>query len=369
MSIGSVPAPVLDVVRSDTDFAALGPEWDEFVASARHGSVFSTWAWLSAWRRTVGADDRLLLVTARDPQDGRLLGAAPLSITPTRRGGIPHRVLRFAGSGPAAPDHLDLLLRRGHERIAATLWTTVRRSAGWDLADLDGLRAGAHLARAALRRDGDDRHIVAVDRCPYVALPTTWEAFEATLGKNHRQNIRRYARKMDREASGAVVERMVTRSDEVAETIDRLIDLHQSIRTGKGDRGSFASPPMRAFAHAAAEELFEAGRLRLHRLDVAGDAVAVIWCMRHAGVVSFYSTGYDEAWSHYGPGRRVMASAIRSAIDEGATEFDFLRGDEAYKNAWTDRSRLNQRVVVPHSRRGRALWTLRNVKAAVRGGA
>ncbi|HSG79880.1 MAG TPA: GNAT family N-acetyltransferase, partial [Acidimicrobiia bacterium] len=267
------------------------------------------------------------------------------------------------------PDHLDLLVRRGHEQIAATLWTAVRRSPGWDLADLDGLRAGSQLGRAALRRDRDDRLIVDVDRCPYVALPSTWDAFEATLGKNHRQNIRRYARKMDREAPGEVTERMVTRADEIPATIDRLIELHQDVRAGKGDRGSFATPRMRAFAHAAAEELYRAGRLRLHRLDVADEAVAVIWCMRHADVVSFYATGYDEAWSKYGPGRRIMASAIRSAIDEGATEFDFLRGDESYKDAWTGRSRLNQRVVIPHSRRGRALWALRTLKAAASGGA
>ncbi len=88
--------------------------------------------------------------------------------------------------------------------------------------------------------------------------------------------------------------------------------------------------------------------------------------MRQGDTVSFYSTGYDSAWSKYGPGRRIMAAAIRSAIEEGATEFDFLRGDEAYKEAWATRSRLDQRVVLPRSARGRMLWAMRSLRAGLR---
>ena len=88
--------------------------------------------------------------------------------------------------------------------------------------------------------------------------------------------------------------------------------------------------------------------------------------MRYGDTVSFYATGYDEAWARYGPGRRVMAAAIRSAISEGAIEFDFLRGAESYKEAWTSRARLDQRIVFPGSVVGRALWSLRTLKQAVR---
>ena len=56
-----------------------------------------------------------------------------------------------------------------------------------------------------------------------------------------------HARKLDREAPGPVTERMVARSEEVAPTIDRLIELHQDVRTARGDDGSFGSDAMRAF--------------------------------------------------------------------------------------------------------------------------
>ena len=50
-----------------------------------------------------------------------------------------------------------------------------------------------------------------------------------------------------------------------------------------------------------------------------------------------------------------MAHAIGAAIAEGATEFDFLRGDETYKDHWGTRLRHDWRVVLPTSARGRLL--------------
>ena len=235
---GTTPAPLLDLIHTDAAFDTLASEWEDLLSSSSAGGIFLTWPWLSAWRSTIGAGAELQMVTARNPLDGRLVAAAPFAIHRRRRGLVGHRVLTFMGSGLAAPDHLDIVVRRGHEAMAQTLWAETRRRGGWDLADFEGLKAGSLLARVALRRNSDDRHIVDIEPCPYVTLPESWEAYESTLGKNHRQNLRRYGRKMDREAGAPVVERMVTRADEIAPTMQRLGDLHQDVRTARGDRGA-----------------------------------------------------------------------------------------------------------------------------------
>jgi CelD/BcsL family acetyltransferase involved in cellulose biosynthesis len=84
--------------------------------------------------------------------------------------------------------------------------------------------------------------------------------------------------------------------------------------------------------------------------------------MRYDDTVSFYSTGYDERWARYGPGRRIMAHAIRSAIDEGAAGFDFLRGDEAYKEQWRAEARYDRRLFLPRTMRGRLLVMMRSAR-------
>ena len=121
------PVPAVHVVRDDAGLAALSAEWDRLLASSRVATPFLTWAWISAWRETLGRNAELRLAVARNPDDGSLVGIAPFAETSDRKAGIPHRVLRFMGSGRAAPDHLDLVVRTGHEAVAGpALWAAVQ---------------------------------------------------------------------------------------------------------------------------------------------------------------------------------------------------------------------------------------------------
>ncbi|NQV05525.1 GNAT family N-acetyltransferase, partial [bacterium] len=292
--------PDVSVIRDPDLLDSLWPEWDALLADSIAPTPFLTQAWLRAWWDTLGRAFEPMVATAIDPASGELVGIAPLAIE-SRRTIIRHRALVFMGQGPAKPDRLDLMVRRGYEDTAAPLlWRAVLAAAKPDLIDLDGARDVSLIQALALRRS-DDRSLAEPTSAPTLDLPADWETYEASLGKNLRQNLRRYARKMDREMAAPVIERMVTDRAEVAPTMDGLGRLHQAIRTARGDRGSFAGPAMREFHLAAALRLHDAGRLRLHRLDIGGTAAAVIYCFRHADTVAFYSTGYDAAYERYGP--------------------------------------------------------------------
>ncbi|MFH2072014.1 MAG: GNAT family N-acetyltransferase [Actinomycetota bacterium] len=361
-------SPLLEFATDDAALAALGPAWDELLADADGASIFLTHAWVGAWRSTIGADEQLLIGVARQPSDGRVVGIAPFSVAERRMGPVSVGALRMAGSGRAASDHLDLIIRHGHPHVAGELWraTTLRRT--WDLLDLDGLRPGSHLSRVLLRRKGDRDAYVTTNPCPVLELPETWDEYQASLGRNLRQNLRRYARRLDDEAGAPVVERMVVSEAGVVDTVEEMARFHQQIRTARGDAGSFADPRMIDFHRAAALRFLDAGRLRLHRLDVGGSLVAAISCFRHGETVSFYTTGYDPAFGGYGPGRRIMAVAIRSAIEEGARRFDFLRGDEAYKQAWGAVDSFDNRIRMPAGSRGAIITQAAAVVRRVRGG-
>ena len=139
------------------------------------------------------------------------------------------------------------------------------------------------------------------------------------------------------------------------ETFEHLVRLHQSIRGANGDPGLFARHDTQQFLRNAAHGFLETGNLRLWRLDANGMPIAVIWCVRSDASVAFYTTGYDTAWRKYGPGRQIMSRAINGAIDEGATEFDFLRGDEPYKRQWGTEMRHDLVIRRPTGPRGHLL--------------
>lgn len=331
---------------------ALEPEWEDLRRESSSTSPFTTWAWMRAWLETEGRNADLVVTTARDPGSGRLLGIAPFYVAGSTGGGMSVRELRFLGSGIAAPDHLDLLVHQdARPEIAEAMWTAVLKEGRWHLINLDGVAAGGHLARLATRRRDD---VATPLPCPYLPLAGGWEAVAARFSSNLRKNLERYGRKLDRDAS--VAERMVSNRADLDDTFNQLMRLHQSVRTANGDPGFFACAGAERFLRAAAHRFLEAGRLRLWRLDADGKPIAVIMCVRSGTSVAFYNTGYDTEWSKYGPGRRIMARAIRGAIDEGATEFDFLRGDEPYKREWGTETRQDLVIRYPTSPRGRLLW-------------
>ena len=80
-----------------------------------------------------------------------------------------------------------------------------------------------------------------------------------------------------------------------------------------------------------------------------GALAGVYYGMQHAGRAYAYLGGFDPAFEEASPGAILIGHAIAEAIGEGAGEFHFLRGREAYKYSWGAADRWNQR----------RLWTRR----------
>jgi len=367
MTTGNRTLPMIERLGR-SDVIALGSEWDALVSASPVSTPFLSWPWIGAWLETLGLEADLEVVVARDPIDGRLIGIAPFFVETRRRLGVGFRSLRLIGSGPAAPDHLDMPIAAPDPApVAAALWQAVNRSRRWDFVDLDGVASGGWLAGILLRRRSD-RAIAEQIPAPFLPLEGGWDAVQRRFGSNHRQNLGRYRRKLDRDAAEPLTERIVVHPTDLEATMDRLIAMHQTIRTSHGDPGAFATPALEDFQRAAARRMLAAGRLRLWRLDVGSTTIAAIECFRFGDTVSFYTTGFDPSWAAYGPGRAVMARAIRGAVDEGAAEFDFLRGDESYKRSWGTATRHDLRIRRPATAKGRLLWSASRIVRGIRGG-
>ena len=359
------PLPLLERVDHD-GLRSLAAEWDGLIADSVTPGPFLSWPWISSWLDTLGADADLEAHVARDPADGTLLGVAPFFVERRRHAGLTVPVLRIIGSGPAAPDHLDLPVVRGRPEVGAALWAAVQNRRRWDLIDLDGVADEGMLAGLLLRREGD-RPRSQPTLTPYLPLDGGRDATLTRISPSLLSNLGRYGRKLDREAPAAVTERMVVERADLEATMDRLAALHSDVRGSRGEKGAFATPALDAFQREVARRMLEAGRLRLWRLDVGTDTIAVIECFRHGDTVAFYTTGYDRQWSRYGPGRRIMFRAVLAAADEDALRFDFLRGDEEYKSTWGAVSRYDLRIRRPAGPRGRILEGARRVISVGRG--
>jgi CelD/BcsL family acetyltransferase involved in cellulose biosynthesis len=99
--------------------------------------------------------------------------------------------------------------------------------------------------------------------------------------------------------------------------------------------------------------------LRLHVLELDGIARAALYCFHKGPRTCYYLGGFEPTLAKLSLGTVLTGRAIRHAIEsDGASEFDFLRGDEPYKYKWGALDRKNARLVKVSSGGGRLLAAL-----------
>jgi CelD/BcsL family acetyltransferase involved in cellulose biosynthesis len=297
---------------------ALVDEW-RALAEAQ-GNAFLTPEWFTAWYRRYGRRASPVLVAVRDSEDG-LAGLLPLA----RVG----RTIQFAGANVG--DWFGPLARTGLELEVATVAAQTLSRAGHRTLVLHNVDQDAEwisaLAKAwpgSLRR-----HPLQSSVIPYVPLAATWEDFLATRSRNFRSQIGRKERNLRRLHDVDFC--LANDPAGFPAAMETFFRLHHA--RWNDDRHSSSLTSENAQAHHADFAAMALGRgwLRLWFLMVDGREVAAWYGWRIGHRYCYFNAGWDPAWSHASVGLVLLAHTVRSAIGEGATEYNLLLGDEPYK--------------------------------------
>lgn len=301
-------------VERVTAIETLREEWHEL--GTRAGGIFSTWEWSDAWWRHYGLDRELQLYACRD-SDGRLSAVHPLYVWRARR----PRVLRFLGHGPG--DELGPVHAPGAIELAADGLHTILEELAWDVFYAEQLPGGESWG------DLLDGRIWRRESSSVLRVPEGgWDGFLDTRSSNFREQLRRRRRELERR--GGFTFRLADPTS-LERDLDSLFRLHRA-RWGSRRTDFFDSPFHRDVASAAIEQ----GWLRLWLLEHEGRPIAA-WHGFHVGsVTSYYQAGRDPSYDRLSVGFLLLAHSIREAIAEGASEYRFGRGDEAFKRRFTD---------------------------------
>jgi CelD/BcsL family acetyltransferase involved in cellulose biosynthesis len=324
---------------------ALESEWRNLAENCPTATVFQTYEWNVTWWRYFGKTygRKLNILCFRDA-DGGLVGLAPLMITPYYL--VTLRRVAFLGLGMS--DYLDLLCAPGHEdEVVEAFYQTISEMKGWDLVDLQQLRNGGLLHDQSARVKPFKSEETEQEACPYIDLPETWEEYTKSLGKKTRSNISYHDRGLTKvyDVDFEAVSDAAVLSDEM----ENLYDLHLRRWNQRWLPGVFASKRVQNFHNEVAQKLMERGWLRLYVLRLDGLTQAVLYCFGYKDRTCYYQGGFEPSLAKLSLGTVLTARAIKHAIDEGRSVFDFLRGDEPYKAKWTSHSVRNVRRVLTRS--------------------
>src|SRR5262249_33166851 len=186
----------LEVVDDASRFAELRDDWNGLLARSEADTLFLTWEWLHTWWRHQRGSRRLHLVLVRRGEE--LLGAAPLAVSPGRLGGLLGPAsLEFLAAGMVGSDYLDVIVRRGREPEVLSLLAQhlMQLRQGLDLRQLDAAGSAGGRLVAALYGRGWRTTTTVGEVCPFLSLAGhSWDSLLATLGPEHRYNVRRRLR-------------------------------------------------------------------------------------------------------------------------------------------------------------------------------
>lgn len=324
----------VDTMTSVDRLYAIAPVWNRLLERSPSCNIFLTWEWMAAWLDIFGLKGEPFVLTVTDA-DGSLTGVAPLFSTRVRRGPFALRALRLLGTGVGA-DHMGFIWPSGQDLTEQILLRLLDEDGRWDVFDFAWMDEDQ--ARRALR--AADRHrrthasiLTETAKCPVLRLPSSWDAYVKTLSPSFRSGLRRSRLRLDRD-HGPVEFRQVATEDEFETAWGALVSFHQERWRSRGLRGAFGDPLFTSFHRRFGAVALRKGWLRFYVLRAHEEIAATLYCFHFGSCVCYFQGSFNPAWSRYGPGRLLMAHAIRRAIEEGAAEIDFLRGTERHKMHW-----------------------------------
>lgn len=331
------------IIDEPAEALAWREGWHDLLARSASDQPTKSPLWLLAWWKVFGPLQnrklRLLLFLEKE----RLVGVAPLlERIAWRLPALPFRRLELVGSGEPEADeicseHIGPIAEPGREiAVAGALVAALTggRLGSWDEVVLSAMDDDAMFG--ALERALSDAGLAweksASGGCPYVALPTSFDAYLASLRSEQRYLVRRSLRDFERWAGGDFEVRRAETRSELALGKSVLETLHAERWRAAGKPGVFASSRFRAFHDEVMDLLLDEGAIDLSWLSVRGRPVAASYNVVWHGKVHFYQGGRTlDVPKNVRPGIVLHAYSIRRAIEAGFSEYDFLAGTSQYK--------------------------------------
>ena len=329
------------IVSSTGLLEQLAGAWRELLARSGSDEPMLSPDWLLPWWRRFGGQGGRELRVGVAYRGDMLVGLVPLLARwHWYAPGIPFRRLELLGTGEAEQDeicseYLGVIAERGAEsELLTSLADALARGVfgSWDELVLGGMNGASampgQLATELRRRDAASS-LEEITVAPFIPLPATWEAYLQGLSATSRYLVTRSLRDFDRWAGDGFELHQARSRDELAVGRRVLLALHG---TRWGDEGAFASPRFDAFHEEVMPALLDRGALDLSWICARGEPVAALYNLRWNGKVYSYQCGRRlDVPREVRPGIVIHAHAIRSAIEAGMREYDFLGGASQYK--------------------------------------
>ena len=121
---------------------------------------------------------------------------------------------------------------------------------------------------------------------------------------------------------------------QVNQALADFFSLHQKRMRQKGEKSSILSEEARNFFSQFTTIGIESGLVDISLLEKNGLSVGAAYNLFDNNKIYYFQSGFDSKYHHLSLGSVMITHLIEEGFKKKQVEFDFLSGDEAYKNSW-----------------------------------
>ncbi len=335
-------------------------EWDDFHIRQR-AEIFHSYHWVRTWLATYGGGRTLRLFIIR--RGDALAGILPLFYEDHWWFASGSRVAKqvcadFGIASLSLPIEPDAL-RPALEAVLNHLFRVDSCHAVQFGSSIGQPEIGAILGDIARRNSFPPPEESPSGTSSQLSLPDSFEAYLASLSRNHRQNFRRTWNRLTRELNCAV--EVISDEAEALAVFGDFVEMHAQQWQARGEGGHFSDwPRSLQFHQALLQDMARRGRLLMVLLRANGRPISYQYCYG-LGERLFWllpARLVSDEWERHGLGRVGFVIMAEAAIQHGYREIDLGGAYWQYKSDLGGEERPSSSILVCRDRvsRGRALW-------------
>lgn len=338
---------VIRKVTGISEFESLREIWDELLEKSPDKNIYLTWEWLFTWWKHYGEDRRLNILLIQD--NSQIIGIVPLMRLKYKIGFLGFNLLENIGA-PTCDYGGIILAQKEREAMLALMNYFEGEIADCNtIIRLNQIPKDSEfflLIKQSYPSSLSSMLISKREIClsPYLPLTTTWDEYFHSHSRKRRGNLKRALKQLEQKYD--VKYERYNAVNQAEYGVDKFLKLKQKRLESKKLKGVWYDQRTRDFYTDVANAFARRGWLDLSLLTADGKPLSAVYGFRYGGRFYYTNTAFDPEYSEYSPGNLHIMYLIKDMFGNGLREFDFLRGDEAYKLIWTKVARSNFEVMI-----------------------
>lgn len=382
-----IPSIRYRVIRSDKEFDELEASWNLLCESTK-SHVFQTFEWNRTWWKHFGSYGKLQIFVLYD--NDSIVGIAPLFIDEYTLFGLKtYTILRMIGSGirktedgvllgtKAYSDYLQFLIQDEYETsFFQHLFYFLMHEVHFDtllLEEIPEKSSTLAITNNAFSSFSYETNLINASIAHSVIPEDAWEAYLKKLTAKERNNVRRSLKRIRKGGKKMFRIEHLKLNDNFKATLNRFVELHQKQWNKRALPGTFGETCMHHFFLEIAEILNEKNQLLIYAALPEGTHgiehyLAIDIIMVYSNRMYSQHRALDTSSPFYSkaPGKVLLTVMIQQAI-QSQLIFDFLRGEEDYKQRLATSVNQNKTIEISSSSKfrkwyGRVVMTVHHIK-------